>query len=191
MRENLYRGTEHQPHTDILSIPSPRGRVNKLWVLALGFAMFAGLGCEPHLGEAKFCHNLAVDGQPAVLQLVQMIPGGGEREFMAGTGECSRCGRIKINDTFEFELRDQSGQVLLKRYLFLPVGFRTYLMKATHDPGGNPRLDARPYPLLVACKNIPTVAADGGASSLILEDDEGDEGSVSFVPDDSSETPLD
>jgi hypothetical protein len=192
MREKIDQGLERQTHADILSSLSPRGwvhRVRRLWSLALGFVTFAGLGCEPHLGEAKFCHNLTVDGQPAVLQLVQLIPGGGERSFTAVTGDCSPCSRLKLDNTFKFELREQSGNVLYSRYLFLPSGYRTYLMSIISNPDETLRFSAQNYPGSVSCKSIPDPVIEGDTSSLMLEDGEGDEEPASVVPDDSSETP--
>lgn len=191
MREKSDQGLEYQLRADIFPPPSPWGRVNRLWVLALGFATFAGLGCEPHLGEAKFCHNVTVDGQPTVLELVQMIPGGGERKFMAGTGECSPCSRLKLDNTFKFEPREQSGNVLYYRYLFLPAGYRTYLMSITSNPDETLRLNAQTYPGSVSCSKIPDPVTEGAASSLILENGEGDEEPASLVPDDSSQPQQD
>lgn len=163
--------------------------MSRLCILALGLATLAGIGCESNVSQAKFCHNVTVDGQPALLRLVQMIPGGGERKFMARTGECSPCGPLKNDNTFRFELRTESGHVLFNRPLFVTVGYRNYVMLVASNPDGTIGFEAKPYPLLVACRNIPDPPKDGGTSSLISEDGEETEGPASLVPDDSSENP--
>jgi len=135
--------------------------VRRLSGLVLGLTLLTGSGCETDLGSAKFCHNLTIDGQPAVLQLVQ-----GERKLTANTNECSPCTPIKIGDTFELQVRGPADSVLLSNFYYLQPNTRTYLFSASRDPDETVQLNVRGFGTAVSCAVIP-IQADAGASSLL------------------------
>jgi hypothetical protein len=181
-RERLYPRIEHQTPAD--SPPSPpRWRpAARLLGLALGLTTLAGTGCQTDVGRATFCHSLLIDGQPAVLQLVQ-----DDQTLTAKTGECSPCGLFRVNNSFNLEVRDQAGNLIAKRFIYLPAHILTYLLAAHLNSEGIAQLDVRSYGSNVSCKQV-RAAAIGGTPALRLEDGEEDEDASLLTPADPGET---
>jgi hypothetical protein len=183
-RERFYPRSEHRAPADTPSTPNSPRRQPVVWRsgFALGLAMLAGTGCRTDVGRATFCHSLLIDGQPAVLQLVQE-----DQTFTAKTGECSPCGEFRVNDTFNLEVRDPAGNLIAKRFIYLPPNVLTYLLSARTNADGIPQLDVRSYGSDVSCKQIRATVT-GGTPALRAEDGEEDEGASLFAPAAPNET---
>lgn len=182
-RGQLYPQVEHRTPTDTPPSP-PRWRpVARLWSLALGLSLLVGTGCEADVGRAAFCHSLLIGGQPAVLRLTQ-----GEQTFMANTGDCSPCGRFKVNDTFDLQVRDPAGNQIAERFIYLPSNPRTYLLVARANTDGTVRLDLEVFGNDVSCKQVRAMSV-GERVGLRAEDDgEEDEDVSLFTPADPNAT---